>query len=403
MTRLTIDFAGITLRNPFVIGAGPYSCDASQISKNMDRIANAGWGGVVLKSITCERKLTEKRYGARPHIFPVRGGKGLIGMQNWGPFFSFWPDIELSLGGIIEAGKNRGLVIIPSVIAQNIHDWVYLACKVEENGAAIVELDLSCPHSPERVSKGQAAVTDLHPELVEEVVSSIKSRCGVSVIAKLGPNLYDLSIVARAAEKGGASGITAVNTVLGLSGIDIETGIPLSVSGNNKGICSGLSGDLLRPIGLRCVAQIASSVKIPILGVGGISTWQSAVEYLMVGATGLEVCTAVMLRGFKVVCGILEGLRAFMERQGYRGIDDFRGKSLQYLTDDFYQLSRKPLVAMVSEKCDACGLCVTACADGSAGAIMLRNDQTRIDKNLCIGCGLCKTICPSSAIELVSK
>ena len=399
---LTVDLLGVTLRNPFVIGAGPYSCDTRIISKNMDRIAGAGWGGVVLKSITCNERLTHERCGARPHIFPVKGRDGLIGIQNWGPFFTYWRDIASLLTGVIEAGSERGVLIIPSVIAETINDWVYLAGKMEEAGAAMVELDLSCPHSPEKVKKGEPAVTDLHPELVEEVVSSIRNRCGISIIAKLGPNLYDLSKIARAAEKGGASAISAVNTVLGLSGIDIETGIPLCVSGNNRGICSGLSGDLLRPIGLRCVAQIASSVKIPILGIGGVSSWESAVEYLMVGATALEVCTAVMLWGFNVVSRFLEGLTVFMDRQGYKSIEDFRGKSLNYLAADFSQLSREPLVATVDERCNGCGICVTACADGSAGAITLKDGDARVDRSSCMGCGLCQTICPVGAIRVLS-
>ena len=347
---LAVDFAGVKLRNPFVIGAGPYSCDTKVISKNMDKIGDAGWGGVVLKSICIDEKLTEEHYGAHPHIYPVMGRKGLIVIQNYGPFFTYWPDIEETIKRVIKEGKDRQVLIIPSIIAENVKEWVYLAGKIEESGAEIVELDLSCPVAPEKVKKGTAAVTDLHPELVEEVVSSVKKHCKIPIIAKLGPNLYDLSHVAKAAERGGAAGIAAVNTVLGLSGIDVETGIPLDASANNKAIFAGLSGELLRPIGLRCVAQVVSSVKIPVLGIGGISTWQSAVEYLMVGATGLQVVTAMMIEGFGVVTSMVEGLKTFMERKSYRTLDDFRGKSLQHIIGDFYQLSRMPLLPKVDRR-----------------------------------------------------
>ncbi len=399
---LTVDFCGLKLKNPLVIGAGPYSCDTEVILKNLDRIADAGWAGVVLKSIARDEKLTEELYGARPHIFSVTGRKGLMGMQNYGPFFTFWPNIESSLGEVIKAGKERGLLIIPSVIAENIDDWVYLASKVEESGAEIVELDLSCPCSPAKVSKGEAAYIDLHPQLAEEVVSSIRSKCDIPIIAKLSPNLFDLTPVAKAVEKGGANGIAGVNALLGLTGINVETGIPLSASANNKTIFSGLSGEIIRPVGLRCVAQIALSVKIPIFGIGGISTWQSSVEYLMVGATALQVCTAVMLKGFNVVGNFLEGLTAFMKRNGYESINDFRGMSLKYITDDFYQLNRKPVIAIVDKtKCNACGLCITACNDGSAGTITLKDDQVIINEDSCVGCGLCKVVCPLGALELV--
>ncbi len=400
---LVVDFGGVKLRNPFVIGAGPYSCSADVILKNLDRIADAGWGGVVLKSICCDEKLTQEHYGAQPHIFPVIGKNGLMGMQNYGPYFTYWPNIDLRK--VLKVGKELGLLIIPSVIAENIGDWVYLASQVEECGAEIVELDLSCPCSPENVSKGEAAHIDLSPQLAEEVVSAVKGKCHhIPVIAKLGPNLFDLTPVAKAVEKGGASGITAVNTLLGLTGIDIETGIPLCASANDRAIFSGLSGEIIRPVGLRCVAQVAQSVKLPVFGVGGISTWQSAVEYLMVGATALEVVTAVMLHGFGVVRNLLEGLTRFMERKGYNSIKDFRGISLKYITGDFFQLNRKALIATVDEeRCSACGLCVIACTDGSAGAITLVDEQVIIDKNLCIGCGLCKTVCPLNTLELVFK
>jgi len=347
---LAVDFAGVKLRNPFVIGAGPYSCDTKVVLKNMDRIADTGWGGVVLKSICISEKLIGERYGANPHIHPVMGKKGLIGLQNYGPFFTYWPEIELTIKEVFKAAKERGVLIIPSVIAENVNDWVSLSSKIEESGAEIVELDLSCPVAPERVSKGTAAVTDLHPELVEEVVSSVKSQCNIPIIAKLGPNLYDLSYVAKAAEKGGANAIAAVNTVLGLSGIDVDTGIPINASGNKKAIFAGLSGDLLRPIGLRCVAQVASAVNIPIFGIGGISDWRSAVEYIMVGSTALQVVTAVMLQGFEVVTAMLEGLTAFMKRNGYKSLNDFKGKSLEYIIGDFYKLNEEPMVATIAKR-----------------------------------------------------
>ena len=135
---LKVDLPGVTLRNPFVIGAGPYSCDTRIISKNMDRIAGAGWGGVVLKSITCDERLTHEQCGARPHIFAVKGRDGLIGIQNWGPFFTYWRDIASLLKGVLKAGSEKGVLIIPSVIAETINDWVYLAGKMEEAGAAMI-------------------------------------------------------------------------------------------------------------------------------------------------------------------------------------------------------------------------------------------------------------------------
>jgi dihydropyrimidine dehydrogenase (NAD+) subunit PreA len=355
----------------------------------------------VLKSICINEKLTQKRYGAYPHIFPVRGKKSLLGIQNYGPYFTYWPEIKKTIGDVIMSGRDHEIVIIPSVIAEKIEEWVSLACHVEDSEAETLELDLSCPVIPEKVEKLKGAVTDLHPELVEEVVQAVCERCRIPVIAKLGPNLYDLTDVALAAERGGARGIAAVNTVLGLSGIDIHTGIPVDASGNGKAIYAGLSGDLLRPIGLRCVAQVASAVKLPIFGIGGIVTWQNAVEYLMVGATALQVCTEVMLKGFGIVTSMLERLSEFMTLKGYKSIQDFRGKSLAHIVGDYYQLNTKPMVAVVdSDRCKKCWDCVVACADGSSKAISSTEDRISIDKETCIGCGLCSTICSHGAIKL---
>jgi len=398
---LAVELAGVKLKNPFLIGAGPYSCDGREIAKNLERIAEAGWAGVVLKSMSANRKLSSA-YEPHPHLFPIIGRKGLIGMQNYGPLFTVIDDADLS--GVIKAGRERGLVLIPSIIAETLEDWVYLACKCEECGAEMVELDLSCPCAPGKIRVEESAFIDLDPTLAKEVVSAITSKCKIPVIAKLGPNLFDLSPVAKAVEEGGAHAITAINTLRGLTGIDIDTGIPLCASANNKTVFSGLSGDVIRPVGLRCVAQIASSVNVPIFGVGGISNWESAVEYIMVGATGLQVCTEVMFRGFKVVEKLLKGLSAFLERKGYNNINDFRAKSLQYIAQDLYDLNQKPVVSTIDkDKCNGCGLCVTACKDGTSGAITLKEKKAIVDEDTCVGCGLCKTVCPVNAVNLAFK
>ncbi len=399
---LGVDFAGLKLKNPFVIAAGPSSCDARIIKRNLGRIADAGWAGVVLKSIRREQLTPTKGHKNSPCIFPVRGRKGLIGMQNRGPGFTPFSDADL--GEALKAGEERELLIIPSVVATNIEDWVYLTSKVEECGAKLVELDLSCPALG--LQKAEAAFIDLDPQLAGEVVSAIKRECHIPMVVKLSPNLFDLSPVAKAVEEAGASGIAGVNTLLGLSGIDIETGIPLSASPNNKATFSGLSGEILKPVGLRCVAQIVKSVGIPVFGIGGISSWQAAVEYLMVGATALQVCTDVMLNGFKVVDGYLKGLANFMAQKGYKSISDFRGISLNYIVDQPAQLSLSQtlVVATVDEtKCSGCGLCVTACNDGSVGEVItLENKKAIINASLCVACGLCKVVCPLGAIEFLS-
>lgn len=398
---LSVDFAGVRLKNPFVIGSGAVSCDAKRIIGNMDRIVDAGWAGVVLKSLGNDEKMVQDLYGAYPHLYPVKrhGRKGTIGMQNYGPTISLIEDVDLE--SVIKAGHQKGLVIIPSIQATAVKDFVYLAKMVEKSGAEIVEVNYGCPMDPDKVTLGEEAQFDLNPRLAEEGVKAIKSECKIKVIVKQGPNLVNLSPVSQAIERGGADGISAVNTLLGLSGIDIETGIPLSASANKLTILSGLSGEIIRPIALRCVAQAVRSVNIPVFGIGGITNWQSAVEFLMIGATALQICTYALERGFKVVGGLLKKLTEFMEKHDYNSIADFRGISQKYITDDFYALNEDPVRALINaEKCNLCGLCATACADGTTGAITVNNTEAIVDGDLCIGCGLCRIVCPVDAIEM---
>jgi dihydropyrimidine dehydrogenase (NAD+) subunit PreA len=220
----------------------------------------------------------------------------------------------------------------------------------------------------------------------------VKEAVDVPVTVKLSPNFAYLDEIALAVQRAGADAISATNSVQALFGVDIETGgLILPAFG-------GYSGPAIKPITLRCVAKIARVVEIPISGIGGVSNWRDVVEYIMVGASTVQTCTAVMWRGLKVFNELSSGLRSFMERKGYETIDDFRGIALKHLTTVEELAEEEPMYASVNAGlCNGCKICVGVC---SYDAISMKSDKAKIDKNRCDGCALCKAWCPTGSIEL---
>jgi dihydropyrimidine dehydrogenase (NAD+) subunit PreA len=231
------------------------------------------------------------------------------------------------------------------------------------------------------------------PKLTMEQTKAVKEAIDVPVTVKLSPNFANIGEIAKAAEEGGADAISATNSVQALYGVDVETGKPILPA------FGGYSGPGIKPITLRCVAQVAQAVKIPISAIGGVSNWRDVVEYIMIGATTVQTCTAVMWRGLRVFEELNSGLKSFMERKGYEKIEDFKGIALKYLTTVEELATREPMKASVNETlCNGCKICVTSC---SYDAIQMEDNKARTNPEKCDGCGLCRAWCPSRAIELV--
>lgn len=282
--------------------------------------------------------------------------------------------------------------------------WTSLAETISVSGADAIELNVSCPHgSPE---KHMGAFIGQNPKLVELVTKAAKKGTDLPVIVKLTPNVTDIVPVAEAAVRGGADALSAINTVESLIGIDIETSTPLPIAyGVDKSeqlsTYGGFCGPAVKPLGLRFVSQIAKALPdIQISGIGGIEDWTSATEYLMVGATTLQICTAVMWHGFSIIKDLIEGLSKFMKRKGYAALTDIVGKALPKITTWTALTKLPPLVAHVIEaNCTGCKECVVACADGGYVSIQMRNNVAVINDEKCDGCGLCYVVCRDNAIE----
>jgi len=387
---LEVEMCGVDFLNPFILASAPPTADGNLIKRGFE----AGWGGAVTKTIV-GRDVEVKNVS--PRLAVLKCGKKVVAMQN----------IELvttrKLDEWLEDIKKLKRefpehVVIGSIMS--IYDekgWQSVAEEVQSAGADMLELNLSCPHGmPE---KGAGAAIGQNADMVKDVVEWVKDVASVPVLAKLTPNVTDIAVIAKSAEEGGADGISAINTVLGFIGIDVDTLNPkLNVFG--KSAFGGISGTAIKPIGLRCVAEIAKSTKLPISGIGGISDWKDAVEYMLLGATTVQVCTAVMLKGFGIVKNLIEGLSSFMQEKGYEKVSEFVGSALDSVVS-FGELdpNRKCIASISTENCSKCYSCVTACSDGGFNAISIVDGYPVVDESRCDGCGLCVCVCPQGCIE----
>ena len=388
MPSLSVKFAGIEFENPFLLSSAPPAKDGSQIKRAIEN----GWGGAVTKSL-----LLVPDKNTRPRLGFLKLGKKMIGMSN------IEMATELSLDRWkkeIAVAKEARAPILGSIMTDsNPENWVKLTKIVENTKIDMLELNFSCPHmSPE---KHMGALIGQDSDLTSLITKNVKENCSIPVMVKLTPNVTSVPVITRAAKNGGADAISAINTVLSLIGVDIETGIPMP-SSQGKSAFGGYSGPGIRPIALRVVAEIAQTVDLPISGIGGVDSWKSAVEFMMVGATTVQVCTAIMWRGQGIVENWKKNLLNFMEKKGYNSLNEFIGKSLQFLHPFSDFETEPPIKAKVTlaEKCSGCGICVTSCRDGAYNAITLEDKNVEINDALCDGCGLCVNLCPHQVLSM---
>lgn len=326
MANISINIEGLKFQNPFVIGSGPPGTNKNVIAKAF----REGWGGVVAKTISleCDKvKNVAPRYGK----LKSRQKGEVIGFEN----------IELISDRSIETWEQefRELkdefpdhILIASIM-EEYEEWRWreLTERCAAAGVDAFELNLSCPHGlPERA---MGAAMGQNNDMVKNVCSWVRGATDKPVWAKMTPNITDITVPARAAVEGGASGITAINTILSIVGIDLKTLRPLpSVEGYS--VPGGYSCQAVRPIALRMVSQLGREFPsdITINGMGGVECAEDAIQFILVGSHTVQVCTGAMLQGYGMVKELCEGLEAFMDEHGFNSIEDFRGHSLPFLT-----------------------------------------------------------------------
>lgn len=391
INSLYTSFLGIDFENPFLLASAP----PTALIESIDTAFEMGWGGAVLKTITPDDLEMNE---ASPRYAALYDKKRIIGFQN----------IELLSHQTVKywcegikflKQKYPHKVIIASIMAPvNKEAWQDLVKTINNTPADAFELNFSCPHGMPEKGIGMAIGTDA--EISAQITRWVKEVAQKPVFVKLSPNVSDMARIARSVDRAGADGLAAINTVQGFMGIDINTFKPI-LNVNGKTTYGGCSGTMIKPIGLRCVAQIRQASALPILGQGGISTWEDAVQYMAVGADAVQVCTEVMLNGYKIIGPMLKGLQAYLDEKGFKEVSELKDKAIS-LFSSHEKLPKTPLVYphIKHETCGRCGKCITLCNESEHQALHLDDGYVGVDKTRCVGCGLCRMVCPAGAIDL---
>lgn len=351
-------------------------------------------GGAVLKTITPDDL---EMIEASPRYAALQDRKHIIGLQNIELLshqtIKYWCD-----GIKFLKQKYPTKVIIASIMAPvSKAAWQDLVKTLNDTPADAFELNFSCPHGMPEKGIGMAIGTDMG--ISSEITKWVKEVAQKPVFIKLSPNVSNISSITWAVEQAGADGLAAINTVQGFMGFDLKTLMP-NLNVNGKTTYGGCSGAMVRPIGLRCVAQMRQTSALPILGMGGICTWQDAVQYIFAGSDAVQVCTEVMLNGYKVIEPMLKGLQNYLEEKGFKDISELKDKAIPFISTH-KDLPKTPLAypKIDHAKCSRCGKCVTICRESEHQAMQLNDGNIVVDKNRCVGCGLCHLVCPSGAIK----
>jgi len=408
MADLSIDFAGIKSPNPFWLASAPPTNTGEQIMRAFD----AGWGGAVWKTLGEPIVDTSSRFGA----IEV-GGQRMVGFNNI-ELITDRP-LEVNLREIRECKRRypRHAVIV-SLMVETQDDWRNIIRQVEDTGADALELNFGCPHG--MCERGMGSAVGQEPEVLKTVAGWAVQFSSIPVLVKLTPNIGDILEPGVAAVEAGAHGLSLINTIKSITGVDLDRMVPYPVVGQ-RSTNGGYCGPAVKPIALHMVAALARDprVTIPISGIGGISTWRDAAEFIALGCSSVQVCTAVMHRGFRIVEDLCDGLSRFLDSKGMKSVADLRGQALgAYVEWGDLDLNYKVAAHVDPDACIGCELCLVACRDASvdaihtgpvpltAGHVAATRDQaiaragssgvhvTWVDETACTGCNLCSHLCP---------
>lgn len=296
-------------------------------------------------------------------------------------------------------------VIIASIMGQNEEEWEYLAKEVTKAGADIIELNFSCPNMK---YKGTGSDVGQDPETVKKFTEIVKHSTYLPILAKMTPNISDMRIPAIAAKEGGADGIAAINTIKSITDVDIDTCVP-EPQVNGKSSFGGYSGQAVKPIALRYIAEMTNDAKLKDMNysaMGGVYTWKDAVEFMLLGASSIQITTAVMEYGYRIIDDLILGLKIYMKEKDYSNVSNFVGLANNNLvSNDKLDKDTIEFPKFNYEKCIGCGRCYISCMDGGHQAINFNEENRKPSLNgkKCVGCHLCKLVCPQNAVSTVGK
>lgn len=389
---LSINFLGVKFENPFCLSSSPVGNCYEMCAKAYD----SGWGGVVFKTIGPKHFLINEvspRFDAL-----TKEDTPFVGFKNMEQIAEH--SLEENLNDLRRLKKEYpNKVLIASIMGTNEEDWVELARLVEEAGADMIEMNLSCP---QMTSHEMGSDVGTNAELCKKYCKAVKRGSKLPMMAKMTPNVTDMVPIAKACLEGGADGIATINTIKSICNVDLDKKIGMPIV-NGKSSISGYSGKAVKPVALRFIQQLRTGIEdVQISGIGGIETWEDAAEFVLLGAKTLQVTTAIMQYGYRIVEDMCNGLSHYLEDQGYDSLEEMVGVANKNIIP-CEELDRSYIVypKIDLDKCVGCGRCYISCFDGAHQAIEFDEETRRpsVNKDKCVGCHLCATVCPVRCIS----
>ena len=401
MADLRTNLAGIKSPNPFWLASAPPTNSGYQIMKAFD----AGWGGAVWKTLGVPVVNVSSRYGALNY----RDNR-MVGFNNI-ELITDRP-LEVNFREIYETKKKFPKhAVVVSLMVETQEEWKDIIKRSIDAGADGLELNFGCPHG--MCERGMGSAVGQEPMVNERITAWAVEYSTVPVLVKLTPNVSDILPHGLAAQKGGAHGVSLINTIKSIISVDIDRFVPeprVGALSTNGGYC----GAAVKPIALHMLARLTRSpnFKIPVSGIGGVTNWRDAVEFMLLGASSVQVCTEVMLKGYRIVEDMIEGLDEYMATHGFQTIDQLVGKAVPAYSEwGDLDLNYETIAKIDEKKCIGCQLCVVACHDGAHQCIHPSKETNGgseirvpvVDEAECVGCNLCKIVCPvPDCISLVA-
>jgi dihydropyrimidine dehydrogenase (NAD+) subunit PreA len=417
MADLTANFAGIHSPNPFWLASGPPTNCGAQVLRAFE----AGWGGAVWKTLGDPIVNVSSRYSSIDW-----NGQRMMGLNNIELITDRPLDVNLREIAEVKRHYPKHAVIASLMVESKREAWHTIVKQAEDAGADGLELNFGCPHGMSE--RGMGSAVGQVPEYTSMIAEWVKEAARTPVLIKLTPNITDIRAIARAARRGGADGLSAINTLNSITGIDLDTFTPRPDVGGYSAH-GGYCGPAVKPIALHMAQQALADpgAGLPVSGIGGIGNWRDAAEFLLMGCGTVQVCTAAMHYGFRIVEDMIDGLGNWMDEKGFQTIEDFRGLALPKVTKwKHLDLNYKIVARIHPELCIGCDLCYIACWDGahqcihldraasdgraritttpiakldpepraSAGTTTPLSRIPRVDEAECVGCNLCWLVCP---------
>jgi dihydropyrimidine dehydrogenase (NAD+) subunit PreA len=389
MADLRSNLAGIKSPNPFWLASAPPTNSGYQVMRAFE----AGWGGAVWKTLGTPIVNVTSRFAGLNWKQNKLIGLNNIELITDRPLEDNLKEIRECKAAYPDRAIIGSLMEVPDRAI-----WHELVKRVQDSGVDGFELNFGCPHGMSE--RGMGSAVGQQPDMVQKTTEWVMEAAEVPVIVKLTPNITDVRHTARAASRGGANAVSMINTINSIIGVDIGSWDPIpSVDGMSSH--GGYCGPAVKPIALNMVNECARDpeVTIPISGIGGVSNWQDAVEFLLLGATNVQVCTAVMHHGFRIVEDMIDGLNNYMDARGIASLDEIIGKAQNKITTwENLNLNYKLIAEINQETCIHCSKCYIACEDAAHQCIdrKMVDDVAilTVDAAHCVGCNLCMMVCP---------